>query len=71
MGYEQSEQYELLAELHGDNHVYAGLEEIIFNTGLTCKLSESLGFLASAGTTMYSHERGRTYVVYFGIRWTI
>ncbi len=71
MGYEQSEQCELLAELHGDNQIHAGLGEIILNIGLTCKLSPLLGFLASTGTTVYSPERGRTYVAYIGIRWII
>jgi hypothetical protein len=71
MGYDQSEQFELLVELHGDNHVHNGLEEVIFNLGLTYRLSSSLVFLASSGTTVYSPERGRTYVAYLGIRWTL
>jgi hypothetical protein len=71
MGYDQSEHCELLAELHGDNHIHAGLEEIILNVGLIYVLTPSLGFLASAGTTMYSPGQGRIYVVYAGIRWTL
>ena len=71
MGYDQSEHCELLTELHGDNHIHAGLEEIIFNLGLTCVLTMSLGSLASAGTTVYSPERGRTYIAYVGIRWML
>jgi hypothetical protein len=70
-GYDQSERFKLFAELHGDNRIHNGLEEVIFNLGLTYRLSSSLGFLASSGTTVYSPERGRTYVAYLGIRWTL
>ena len=71
MGYDQTERLGLLAELHGDNHVHNGIEEIIFNLGLTYKLSSSLVFLASSGITVYSPTIGRLYVAYLGIRWTL
>jgi hypothetical protein len=71
MGYDQSERCELLAELHGDNHIHAGVEGIIFNVGLTNELTPSFGFLASAGTTIYSPEHSRMFVAYLGIRWML
>ncbi len=70
VGYDQSEQCELLAEIHGDNQFHIGLEEIIFNFGLIYKLGPSLSLLASAGTTVYSLEPGRTDVTYLGVSWT-
>ena len=71
MGYDQSENCEFFAELHGSNHIHIELEEIILNMGLTYKPNHSLEFLASAGTTVYSPERGRKYIVYLGIRWML
>lgn len=71
MGYDQTEQCEILAEPHGDNHVHSELEEVILNIGLMYQLNSSLGFLASGGTTMYSPERGRMYIAYLGIRWML
>jgi hypothetical protein len=71
LAYDQSEHCELLTELHSGNHIHAGLEEILFNLGLTYVLTPSLGFLASAGTTVYSPERSRTYTAYLGIRWIL
>lgn len=69
LGYDQSEQCQLLTELRGDNHIHVELEEIILNLGSTYKLSQSIEFLASAGTTLYSPERVKTYIAYLGIRW--
>jgi len=71
MGYDQSEPCELLLEIHGDNQFHIGLEEVILNAGLTYKLSPSLVLLASAGTTVYSLEPGRTYLAYLGICWLL
>lgn len=71
MGYNQAEQCELLAELHGDNHIHRGIENIIFNIGLIYQLSSSLGILASAGTTLYSPEQSRVYIAYIGVRWIL
>ena len=70
-GYDQSEQCELLVEVHGENQYHVGPAEIIFNLGLTYRLGPSLEFLASAGTTVYSPEPSNKYVAYLGIRWML
>lgn len=71
MGYDQSEPCELLLEVHGDNQIHIGFEEMILNLGLRYNLSSSLEFIASAGTTMYSIEPGRTSIAYLGVCWRL
>ncbi len=70
-GFDQSEQCQFLAELHGDNQFHVGLNDIILNLGLTYEISTALSFLGSAGTSIYSLEPGRTYIAYLGIRWML
>jgi hypothetical protein len=71
IGYDESEDCQLLAEAHADNVVHVGFDELILNLGVTYKLSSSFIALGSAGTTLYSREPGRTYLAFIGVQWLI
>ena len=68
VGYEISEDLELLAELHNTSYLSGGNMTIIANGGFTYKISPKYSLLFSVGRELISPEESKSTLLYAGLQ---
>lgn len=68
VGYEVSEDLEILAELHNSSYVNGGNTTVIANGGFTYKISPKYSLMFSAGHELISPEASKSTLFYAGLQ---